>query len=201
MKAKNCSLDDLNKALEIINVKYQGNVETNYGFSCVGRQYQFTLRVKDSHKPGARIGQCTYTSSRGLQYRKHLVNACWHVHGDFFDALFSVNPQAVISASGRSVSVDDGNWVDRNIGSMMEPLMYSQACDCETTKYSKMGEDLKVVEVKTVHQNNLTSECWLVQFRGLKACEDCEVLDTSECGGKQIRKTLLNAKGLHVPIS
>jgi hypothetical protein len=57
------------------------------------------------------------------------------------------------------------------------------------------------MEIKTIHQNNLTSECWLVQFNGLKECDTCEQKGKRDCGGKQIRKTGKNRLGLNVPIS
>ena len=62
------------------------------------------------------------------------------------------------------------------------------------------GGKLEIVESKTINQGDLTSECWLVQFHGLKACETCEVRGTKECGGQRIRKTLKNEKGIAVPV-
>ena len=54
------------------------------------------------------------------------------------------------------------------------------------------------MEVTKVKQADLTSECWLIQFRGLSACRECEFLNTAECGGKKIRKTLVNSKGIRI---
>jgi hypothetical protein len=48
-----------------------------------------------------------------------------------------------------------------------------------------------ITESKQINQSKLTSDCWLIQFNGLSACESCEFLNTNECGGKAIRKTLL----------
>jgi len=56
------------------------------------------------------------------------------------------------------------------------------------------------VTVRTIKQNNLTSECWTIQMQGIDACNTCKYKDTDECGGKEIRKTLQNEKGLNVPI-
>jgi len=58
---------------------------------------------------------------------------------------------------------------------------------------------LVVTETKTINQANLSSECWMVQFNGLTACESCEYLDTEDCGGKEIRKNGKNEKGIKVP--
>jgi hypothetical protein len=48
-----------------------------------------------------------------------------------------------------------------------------------------------ITESKEIDQDKLTSDCWLIQFDGLSACENCEVKDTSECGGQAIRDELL----------
>jgi len=38
----------------------------------------------------------------------------------------------------------------------------------------------------------LTSECWMIQIEGLKACENCQYLNKPRrCGGKAIRSKLL----------
>lgn len=69
-----------------------------------------------------------------------------------------------------------------------------------TSKKGKVFPAGKGVETRLIPQKHLTSECWMVQFRGLKACEECEFKDTSECGGKAIRKKLMNVKGYKVPL-
>jgi len=56
------------------------------------------------------------------------------------------------------------------------------------------------MKIWSVRQSDLTSECWLIQFQGLEACKTCEVLNTRDCGGKKIRKTLQNEKGIAVPV-
>jgi len=40
-----------------------------------------------------------------------------------------------------------------------------------------------------IKQNELTSECFIIQMWGI---ESCECLNTNECGGQEIRKKLLN---------
>ena len=55
-----------------------------------------------------------------------------------------------------------------------------------------MNDKLANVEIKTMKQSDLNSECWLIQMWGIKSCETCEALNTDECGGKEIRKKLLN---------
>ena len=48
-----------------------------------------------------------------------------------------------------------------------------------------------ITESKEIDQTKLTSDCWLIQFSGLSACETCEAKDTPDCGGQTIRKRLL----------
>lgn len=56
------------------------------------------------------------------------------------------------------------------------------------------------LEVKTINQNQLSSECWFVQFWGLERCETCEYKNKRDCGGKNIRKTGKNKLGYTVPL-
>lgn len=131
MKVKNCTFEDLQKALEITNQKFENNVIFNREPEPRGKAILFTLRVKDSKLAGHRRG-----FSFGDRPAKRLTSACWHVHGSFFDALLEVNPNAVIvTRSGdifkRSSGDVVGNWEDSNIGSMYRPLYFSEACDCE----------------------------------------------------------------------
>ncbi len=125
MKIKNATSEQIRKALTIINKKYKGNVTFNR-FDRTGNIYNVTLKVKNSRGRGARLG--FYPTSTGK--RRHLTSACWHVHGDFFDALLRINPEVVIRTADKKVDKWGGNWQDWNIGSMMSPMYYSEACEC-----------------------------------------------------------------------
>jgi hypothetical protein len=46
----------------------------------------------------------------------------------------------------------------------------------------------------------IAAACWLIQFNGLAACSSCEALNTDDCGGQDIRKKLVNEKGIAVPL-
>lgn len=145
MKAKNCTVENLQAALDIVNVKYEGNIKFK-SLEMKGKQIQFTLTVIDSKKPGHRRGFPRYNykwgnlaASEKIGEGKRMAFACWHVHGDFFDALFSVNPNAAVLSGGSLahndvksnwITINGGNWQDRNIGSQMFPLYFSEACDC-----------------------------------------------------------------------
>lgn len=59
---------------------------------------------------------------------------------------------------------------------------------------------MKNFKTKVVNQGEMSSEWWEIQVWGLEACEDCEYLNTEECGGKKIRKNLKNEKGMKIPL-
>jgi hypothetical protein len=120
MECKNIEENDLFQALKAVNERYGDNVEFNRSPEWRGKRICFTLKVKDSKGPGARRG---FTGRR-------LINACWHVHGHFFEKLWSIRPEAEIKAGSLIMRGPEDNWQDRNIGSMMSPLMFSEACNC-----------------------------------------------------------------------
>jgi hypothetical protein len=114
--------ETLSKALAIVNERFDNNVTYNRAPEKQGKRLAFTLKVKDSRKPGAR---------RGLTGRRS-VAACWHVHGYFFDAVWTIEPAAIIDAGALRMTGKADNWQDRNIGSMYQPAMYSEACCCNS---------------------------------------------------------------------
>ena len=116
----NANIEQLEKALEAVNKRYKGNVKFKR-LEPNGRRVNFTLTVKSAKDPGGR---------RGFS-GKRVAAACWHVHGHFFEELFKINSEAWISSGGSKITKERGNWQDRNIGSMIKPLYYSEACDCD----------------------------------------------------------------------
>ena len=116
------TLDDINNALAKTNEQYNNNICYNHfpELVCTTREgkpkYRLTLRVKNSKGEGARRG---YTGRR-------LISACWHVHGTFFDNLPPTT--TIITAGGTTHPGTE--WQDRNIGSILHPLFFSEACDC-----------------------------------------------------------------------
>ena len=61
-------------------------------------------------------------------------------------------------------------------------------------QYSKaiiVNGKIVLTETKHIDQGTLTAGCWLIQFNGLSACQDCDALNTPDCGGQAIRKKLL----------
>lgn len=53
---------------------------------------------------------------------------------------------------------------------------------------------------RNIPQNQMTEECWSIQFNGKEACLGCEFRNTDECGGKNIVETGKNKKGFSVPL-
>jgi len=143
MKATHCTTTDLQAALNIVNKKYEGNIRFNPNSNLPKR---FTLRVNNSKGLGAALSmgylmKYYYAetsefarSAFGKVNKRHTGSACWHVHGDFFEALFVINPAAVITARGNRIDMRGGNWIDYNVGSQVFPVYAANCCDCESVK-------------------------------------------------------------------
>jgi len=114
----NLNHENLIKALEITNKKFGNNILFNR-LEQSGKWISFTLKVKDSKKEGSRIG---FTGRR-------VAKACWHVHGELFDAMFELDSNTIIYSRGEKITKEN-NWTDVNIGSMFRPLYFSEACNC-----------------------------------------------------------------------
>ena len=115
------------KALEETNKLFDGNI-TFKKIVPKGNNYTVTLTVNRSKGKGGRLG---FTMSDDEKPR-HISAACWHVYGTFFDHIFDQSTDAIIISNGDKIAFDNGqNWNDRNIGSQVRPLLYSDACECE----------------------------------------------------------------------
>jgi hypothetical protein len=116
-----CNSDDIENALVQANKEFDDNLRFKR-FEFIGntrdgiKKHRVTLTVNSSKDKGGR---------RGFS-GKRVAAACWHAHGTFFDNL----PEGTeIEASGQKYHAGDP-WVDRQIGSLMQPMYYSEACDC-----------------------------------------------------------------------
>lgn len=194
----------MDQALSKLNEKYSGNIRWNR-FDQNGSFIRFTLKCKSSKEPGHSIGCCPTKAGRP----RRSISCCWHVHGDFFDVLFVVNPEAVIMSRGERIDKDGGNWQDFNVGSMIQPLRASDKCQCgeEPEPHTFTigdgeieGGEVVIKNERQIVQAHMTAECMLIQFHGKEACETCEAKDTDECGGMGIRLLGKNAKGYAVPV-
>ena len=43
---------------------------------------------------------------------------------------------------------------------------------------------------REIDQGKLTSDCWLIQFEGLRACKTCKIRGTKDCGGGKTLKRM-----------
>lgn len=119
MIIRNVTQEQLKQALDLVNEKYENNIQWN-NYKQEGRNFRVTLKCHSSKGVGHRI------SHTG----RNLISACWHVHGDFFDILLKLNSEAVIKSANKTIDKHGGNWQDWNIGSMIYPLYFSEACEC-----------------------------------------------------------------------
>jgi hypothetical protein len=123
----NFTREQLEAALDVINVRYAGNIRLIHGTE-TSRWRRFTLRVNSSRGLGSKISMTSFHDRR-------TAAACWHVHGDFFDALWNLEGGRVgayyieTGKLGRMRGPCD-NWQDYDIGSQFRPVMYSQSCGC-----------------------------------------------------------------------
>ena len=130
MLIKNASAIEIMLALVEANEKFGNNLIFNrFDYAALTRQgkekFNVTLRVKDSREAGSRLGFPAYLTGK----QRHLISACWHAHGTFMDALPA---EAEIIVTGVDYPIRPGDrWNDRNIGSIMQPMYYSEACECE----------------------------------------------------------------------
>lgn len=126
MIISNISIDQLNKALELTNKEFDNNAIYNRFQQLSKSRFRVTLKVKDLHKPGSRLGFSL--TSKGNH--RHIPSACWHLYGRFIDIIFELEPKARVQANGNVFYSYNWEWIDRNIGSMMNPFYYSEACEC-----------------------------------------------------------------------
>lgn len=125
MLLRDVTREDIEVALEAVNELYDGNIKFKR-FDYAGRtrkggdKYNVTLTVKDSSKAG----------SRRSREGRRIAAACWHVHGEFMDALPEGAEIVTSTANGRMVKSPGDYWEDYNIGSIMYPMYASDACEC-----------------------------------------------------------------------
>lgn len=116
----------------------------NTGLLPVGRGWRLTLKLESSRDPFHRHGH--RSDSRNVAYNdgcgKRMSYVCWHGHRAFMRALYRLAPDAIIRTGLATYrGADDferthqatawGSDPARGIGSLVAPLAYSDACDCE----------------------------------------------------------------------
>lgn len=121
-----CTYEQLQSALSKVNENYDGNIEFKDGTpERQGKAWRVRLGVKDSKGPGAHLSIRYWFS--GQQHLRRSNSACWHVHGEFFDAL----PEGTSIRTRGETTHAGGGWNDFNVGSMMFPVYASESCLCE----------------------------------------------------------------------
>lgn len=127
MKAWGVTIEEVQAAVRVASIAYEGNIVFKREAEKYGKAVRFTLTVKNSKKRGGRI------SPNG----RRVCAACWHLHRDVMKAVFAVNPDARIkTAMADYKGLDDFNATYPatgrvNIGSQMYPLYAKDACCCE----------------------------------------------------------------------
>ena len=117
----------LQDALADTNLEYDGNLVFRRGPERVSRNcLQFTITVNDSSGTGAKYNHVT---------GRRVSAACWHAHGDLFETLLDIEPNARIvtgyGPNGSEITADGGNWQDwAATGIYYGPMMASQMCNC-----------------------------------------------------------------------
>lgn len=115
MKVKGITIEQLNDCLNKVNKDHGYKLIYNRHPERQGNFIVFTIRSEKSGIAGAR------TSHSG----RNMPSASWHAHGYLFDNIWDINPQARIDTGGTKMTNRSFNWQDRNIGSMMQPCMFS----------------------------------------------------------------------------
>jgi len=138
MIVKNATMNDLEEALAVINWERYSIIEGlcrhgNIKFKTLDQKgtsrIHFTLTVNQTSigTGKAKVAAPGVSIKRG----RRIAAACWHVHGDFFDALFNLAPDAEIYSNMTGIWEKKGDpWKDYQVGTHFDPMMASQACEC-----------------------------------------------------------------------
>lgn len=128
MIVKNAAMENFHAALAIVNARYDGNIKFKQ-LEPTGRRIKFNLTVCRTSE-GTGKNKVTLPGV-SIKRGKRIAAACWHVHGDFFDALFDLAPDAEIFSAMTGIWEKKGDpWKDYEVGTGFEPLKASQACNC-----------------------------------------------------------------------
>lgn len=110
-----------------------------------GAEYPPGVKVGEGHCKIARIVDPIPASelffgdprvrTESVLFRRSCGAPCWHGFGHFLRCMFEINPEGRIKTAladyrGASGFEETYRTTNRNIGSMMHPLQYADACDC-----------------------------------------------------------------------
>ncbi len=127
MKLQNVTSDQLRTCVNFISVNnYDGELIFDRKPEWRGNWLHFTLRTVNGRSLGAR------RTHRG----RRLAKACWHAHRDVMKELFNTYPSALLVTMLARYDGRDGFLAEfpatgnNNVGSMVQPLLLREACDC-----------------------------------------------------------------------
>lgn len=126
MIVANVTLAELESARARVSKQYGDNIIWNRAPEALnkrGDRWRLTIRCRSSKGLGHGVSRSALPF--GGRPRR-LPTACWHVHGNFFDALPAC---ATILARGHAMRPQD-SWKDYNVGSIVNPIFASESCDC-----------------------------------------------------------------------
>lgn len=124
MRITGATTEQIVKAVKKANKLFGGNLDLKLATSTgINKEiHKVSLRVKDRDGLGVK-------QARG----KRTLNACWHAHGFFFEALLKINKSTVVEIfDGRKVSKQGGNW-EINERRPQDP----KSCACDDDKLKK----------------------------------------------------------------
>jgi hypothetical protein len=117
MYVKGLSIEGLQSILNDLNDLYEGNLRLVIKNSSKKGYLSFRIATYDSHKTGSKI---SYTG-------RHIPYGSWYVYGEFIDKIFEKNPTAIIYTMNKRYDKNSWQWIDYNIGSMLQPYYASEA--------------------------------------------------------------------------
>jgi hypothetical protein len=136
MLIRNVQFEQVQKAAEKVGVRV---IEWR-PVSRAGRgAYRFRLGL-GAERDYQRLSASTGRGPNGAGHR--IAAVCWHGHRDFYRALFRIAPEARVQTTltrgfergHRYYTAENFERVyqetDRNIGSLMSPMAFSEACTC-----------------------------------------------------------------------
>jgi hypothetical protein len=117
MYVKGLSIEGLQGILNELNAGYEGNLRLVIKNSSKRGYISFRIATYNSYKAGSKI---SFTG-------RHVPWASWYVYGEFIDKIFEKNPNAIIYTMNKRYNKDSWEWIDYNIGSMLQPYYASEA--------------------------------------------------------------------------
>lgn len=127
MKLWNVPAEELTRIVTTVsNEAFDGNVVFKREPERTGRAVSFTLTVRKAADKGGRRGHSG----------RRVCACCWHGHRDVMSAIFAEYPDARLKTAQADYRGRDEFEAEfegtgyANIGSMVEPLHYRDACDC-----------------------------------------------------------------------